>query len=107
MKNELVIFGDMRVENDTSRKTRADFSARNRSPCFVQSQLKKVLAHFFDARRPGVLRLRALWHMIEGEEKSYAYDTAARAEPENRNQAKSSSSGCLALLRKVTPPFAP
>ena len=54
-----------------------------------------------------VLRLRAFWHMIEGKEKSYAYDTAARAEPENRNQAKSSSSGCLALLRKVTPPFAP
>lgn len=69
MKNELVIFGDMRVENDTSRKTRADFSARNRSPCFVYSQLKKVLAHFFDAIRPGVLTLRALWHMIEGEEK--------------------------------------
>ena len=51
MKNELIIFGDMRDENDTSRKTRADFSVRNRSPCFV---------HFFDVIRPGVLRLRAL-----------------------------------------------
>ena len=49
IKFNSVIFGDMRLENDTSHDGWSDFSARNRTPSVMQPLSKKAKMAFFDS----------------------------------------------------------
>ena len=65
IKFNSVIFGDMRLENDTSHDGWSDFSARNRTPSVMQLLSKKAILAFFDnlreARRASLFSSICQW----------------------------------------------